>query len=159
MEHGYFPLFIDLSEKRILVVGAGNVALRRILVLLEFAASVYVVAPEALEQIEALASQGLVCWKKRPFMPEDLKDMDMVLAASNDSGINDEVARLCRIHKIMVNHGGDKAQCDFYFPGIVKKQNLVVGVTASGKNHKEAKNITEDISRLLKGNVSTDKQL
>ena len=145
----YFPIFIDLSEKHIVVVGAGKIASRRVRTLLEFAGKITVVAPEISEEILAMAGKGPVQLKKRAFEEADLDGADMVLAITDDKELNKKIGTLCKEKKIPVNTSHDKDLCDFYFPGVVQKENVVVGVTASGKDHKQAKEVTEKIREVL----------
>ncbi len=145
----YFPIFIDLSEKHIVVVGAGKIASRRVRTLLEFAGKITVVAPEISEEILAMAGKGPVQLKKRAFEEADLDGTDMVLAITDDKELNKKIGTLCKEKKIPVNTSHDKDLCDFYFPGVVQKENVVVGVTASGKDHKQAKEVTKKIREVL----------
>ena len=154
---GYFPLFVSLQGKKILIVGAGKIAARRATVLVEFGALVTVVAPEIdnEEKIERNRSGNpeLTCktvsvtkleesdrliWKRHPFGAQDIKDLEesfLVIAATDDPVVNDDVVRLCRERGILVNHAGDQSQCDFQFPAIVRKDPVVIGVNAGGKDH------------------------
>ena len=75
-------------------------------------------------------------------MPEDLEDRDLIIAATDDARLNGQIVRDCRNRQILVNHAGDKSQCDFFFPGIAREGNVVVGVTASGRDHRLASEIT-----------------
>lgn len=154
---GYFPLFVSLQGKKILIVGAGKIAARRATVLVEFGALVTVVAPEIdnEEKIERnrsgnpeltcktvpatkLAESDRLIWKRHPFGTQDIKDLEesfLVIAATDDPAVNDDVVRLCRKRGIPVNHAGDQSQCDFQFPAIVRKDPVVIGVNAGGKDH------------------------
>ncbi len=154
---GYFPLFVSLQGKKILIVGAGEIAARRATVLVEFGAQVTVVAPESgsEEKIEGnrsenpertcktvpvtkLAESDRLVWKRHPFGPQDIKALEesfFVIAATDDPAVNDDVVRLCRERGIPVNHVGDQSQCDFQFPAIVRKDPVVIGVNAGGKDH------------------------
>ena len=145
----YFPIFIDLSEKHIVVIGAGKIASRRVRTLLEFAGKITVVAPEISEEILAMAGKGPVQLKKRAFEEADLDGADMVLAITDDKELNKKIGTLCKEKMIPVNTSHDKDLCDFYFPGVVQKENVVVGVTASGKDHKQAKEVTKKIREVL----------
>jgi|GEM_PF-2101765 len=127
-EYPYFPLFVNLSGKKILIVGAGSIALRRAEALSPFGAELMVTAPEGRPEMEKLAA----VWNRRRFQEEDLEGAVLVLAATDDKELNSLVAELCRERGIPVNSCSDRTQCDFYFPGIAKKDNLVAGVTASG---------------------------
>ena len=148
-EKNYFPIFIDLSEKHIVVVGAGKIASRRVRTLLEFAGKITVVAPEISEEILAMAGKGPVQLKRRAFEEADLDGADMVLAITDDKELNQTIGALCREKGIPVNTSHNKDLCDFYFPGVVQKENVVVGVTASGKDHTQAKAVTEKIREAL----------
>ena len=148
-EKPYFPLFVDLSATRVLVVGAGKIAARRVQTLLDFAGSVTVVAPAVCEALEQLAAAGAVTLRRRAFEEADLDGAGMVLAATDDAALNAHVAALCRARGIPVNVGSDKALCDFYFPGVARRGSVVVGVTASGTDHAEAKRVTAAVRKVL----------
>ena len=145
----FFPLFVDLSEADVLVAGAGKIALRRVQTLLDFAGRVTVVAPEACEQIEALALSGAVTLHRRGFAPSDLDGKTLALAATNDAALNGRIASLARERGIPVNVGSDRTLCDFYFPGVARRDAVVIGVTASGTDHAKAKCVTQAARKML----------
>ena len=145
----YFPLFLDLSDKDILFVGAGAIASRRIHVLQLFADRITIVAPEAEGSILELTESGDVSWIMREFEEEDLEGRDIVFAATDDKELNAAIAAECRRRGITVNVSSDKDLCDFYFPGIVMQGETVVGVSASGKDHKKARRVRERIQEVL----------
>lgn len=147
----YFPIFIDMEGKRVQVFGGGNIAARRVSILLEFGAEVRVVAPEILEQLSELAEQEKrLVLERRSYQPGELEEAEIVIAATSDETVNDMIFRECRHKSILVNVTSDKEKCDFYFPGIAREGEITVGVTASGKNHRKAAEVTERIRRLLK---------
>ena len=137
----YFPMFIDLSGKKIAVVGGGKIALRRIRTLLQFGGKLTVVSPEALPELEALAEEGRIVWIREAYRRELILDADMVLACTDNPAVNDEIYGVCRCLGIPVNVCSDRRKCDFYFPGVVKKENVVVGVTAGGTDHRKAREV------------------
>ena len=145
----YFPLFLDLSDKDILFVGGGAIASRRIHVLQRFADRITVVAPEAEGSILELTESGDVSWIMREFEEEDLEGRDIVFAATNDKELNADIAVACRERGITVNVSSDKNLCDFYFPGIVMQGETIIGVSASGKDHKKARRVRERIQEVL----------
>lgn len=151
----YFPLFVDLSEKKILVVGAGKIAARRVSSLLPFAGTIRVIAPEVspevidmVAQVDASSKATLVI-EQRTFDPSDLDGADIVLAITNDKELNTQIGTLCREKHIPVNVSHEKELCDFYFPGVVQKDDVVIGVTASGKDHSLARKVTEQIRAMM----------
>ena len=149
MDHLYFPLFVDLSEKHVLVVGAGHIASRRAAAIAPFAGGVTVVAPEISPALEELAAAGGITLLRRGFRPEDIRDAQLVLTATGDAALDRSVAELCRERRIPVNAASDKSLCDFHFPGLARRENVVVGVNAGGSDHKTARAVTERIRELL----------
>lgn len=146
----YFPMFVDISQKNIIIIGGGNIAQRRIETLLDFAEHIQVIAPEVTDPIKEWDDLGKIHWICDQYRPELLEGAEIVLAATNDPQCNESVVRYCNENQIMVNTAHKKEACDFFFPGIVRSGNIVAGVTANGLNHKEAKKARECISRALK---------
>ena len=145
----YFPMFVDLSETAVLVVGAGKIAARRVRTLLDFAGGVTVVAPRVSGELEELAARGAVTLRRRPYQEGDLEGAGLVLAASDDPELNARIAAACRARGVPVNVSSDRTLCDFYFPGVARSGSVVVGVTAGGTDHKAARRVTEDVRRML----------
>lgn len=155
-EYPYFPIFIDLSEKKILVIGAGKIARRRITVLCRFTPNLTVIAPDSLPEVEALAEEGRIRLLRKSYEEEDIEGADIVFAATNDHDVNDRIHNDCKKHGIMVNVSTDRKKSDFYFPGIAAKGDIVVGVTASGKDHAGAKRVSEQVRKLLGQNEKNE---
>ena len=145
----YFPMFVDISHKKVVVVGAGTIAKRRIRTLVDFTENLTVIAPEVNPELLELQSPGKILILKKQYQREDIYDADLVIAATNDHQTNEDIYSVCKCMGITVNVCSDKNKCDFYFPGIVRKDNLVVGITASGNNHKAARETSDRIRELL----------
>ena len=148
----YFPLFVDLEQKKIVVVGAGRIAERRIQTLLSFEAQITVIAPEASVKIRKLAKEGRLHWQQERWSPEAESFLDgslFVLAAVDDGAVNKAVFRACRARGIPVNCSDDRTRCDFYFPGIAEGGGVTAGITAGGTNHRLAREATEKVRELL----------
>ena len=146
----YFPMFVDISEKRVMFIGGGRIAVRRIINTYEFAGSITVVSPEAEPEIIKLADAGYITYLRKRFDETDLDDADIVLVNTGHQGTDIRIAGMCRRRHIRVNVASDQTLCDFFFPGIVKKDSVVVGITASGEDHHKAAEITGKIRELLK---------
>ena len=119
-------MFVDLSDKNIVVVGGGNIATRRVKTLLQFTRNVTAVAPKATAELQELGKTGQVNLIMRPVKRADFQMAYMVIAATNDWKLNDEIYRVCKEEGIYVNVADDKNKCDFYFPAIAR------GGTAAG---------------------------
>ncbi|MDY3920218.1 MAG: bifunctional precorrin-2 dehydrogenase/sirohydrochlorin ferrochelatase [Candidatus Limivivens sp.] len=145
----YFPMFVDLSQKKVVVVGAGTIAKRRIRTLLDFTNHLVVVAPEVNRELLDLEQAGQLTILRKKYERDDIYDADMVIAATNDFQTNNDIYNVCKCMGITVNVCSDKNKCDFYFPGIARKDNIVAGVTASGNNHRAAREAVEKIRGIL----------
>ena len=125
-----FPFFVELEGKHCLVVGGGGVARRKAEALLEFGARVSVVAPEITE---ALGENPAITPIRRPFREEDLgQDVDFVIAASDDPAVNAWAASLCQARRLPVNRADEDGSQGFTFPALVKRGDLVVGISTGG---------------------------
>lgn len=145
----YFPLYVDLNGKLVVVIGGGRVATRRVKALTKFTRDIRVVSPKVTPELEELSKTGAIFWAERKCRREDLSDAYMVIAATNDSRVNDDIYRICKKEGIYVNIASDKEKCDFYFPGIVKYKEMVIGINASGLDHSKARRVREAIEKVL----------
>lgn len=145
----FFPMFVDLSDKKIVVVGGGNIATRRIKTLLQFTRNITAVAPKTTMELHELGKACFVNLINRPVKRSDFTMAFMVIAATNDWKLNDEIYRVCKEEGIYVNVADDKSKCDFYFPGIYMQDEVVVGITASGLNHKKARKVRVAIQEAM----------
>ncbi|MCD8348867.1 MAG: bifunctional precorrin-2 dehydrogenase/sirohydrochlorin ferrochelatase [Lachnospiraceae bacterium] len=178
----YFPLFLDLSEKEILVVGAGTIASRRIRALCGFAGRITVVALKIPVEFGSRVSADGVDFRRKsgrerentdesaeygipvgnmeiagtritvfekPFTESDLNQKDLVLAATDDAGLNARIGALCQARGIPVNVCSEAKRCDFQFPSIVEDGAVVIGINASGENHRLVKETRQRIENLF----------
>ena len=147
----YFPFYIDIEKKDILVVGGGAVALRKVEKLLPFNPVITVVSPEICNEIVKLGVKTV----KRVFADSDLDGMFCVISATNNSQVNEHIYRLCSEKNIPVNTVDDKERCTFIFPALVKENGITAGITTSGKSPVYAKYVKEQLIHLLE-NINAD---
>lgn len=155
----YFPFMIDIKEKPVLIAGAGKVAYRKVLSMLDFEADVTVVSPEFCEELLELyenlttsdADSGKVRLTliKRKVLPSDIEKAFVVIMATDDSSVNHEMAKLCRQKNILVNVVDVKDDCGFYFPAIIKDSDVTISVSTGGQSPLLAREIKRDIASSL----------
>jgi uroporphyrin-III C-methyltransferase/precorrin-2 dehydrogenase/sirohydrochlorin ferrochelatase len=139
----YFPVFYDLRGARVLVVGAGKVAERRIAKLLAHGADVTVVAKEFSAALQRRADRGEVRGILSPFRPEHLEGAVLAFAAASDPEANRSVAREARRRRIPVNVADVPAECTFILPAVVAGESFTLAVSTAGKNPGAARSIRE----------------
>ncbi len=145
----YFPMFVDLSEKKVVVAGAGTIAKRRIRALTEFTNHLVVIAPEVNRELKEMEEEGKLTILRKAYEREDLYDAALVIAATNDKKINQDIYSACKCLGIPVNVCNDKAKCDFYFPVIASRSHIVAGVSTCGREHGKAQAVADRIQELL----------
>ncbi|MDO4444974.1 MAG: bifunctional precorrin-2 dehydrogenase/sirohydrochlorin ferrochelatase [Bacillota bacterium] len=150
-ETDYFPLFMDISDKKIVVIGGGNIAARRVKVLSQFCRGLTVVAPRIHPDLLTLEEKGQIRVIRREYEREDIYDAWMVLAATDQHKLNEEIYSVAKCLGALVNVASNREKCDFHFPGIVKKDHFVVGINASGMDHKGAAQLKKRIEEAVEG--------
>lgn len=154
----FFPMFIDLSDKNIVVVGGGSTAVHRIRTLLPFTRNIKVIAPKVCMEMMELGKAGYIDLFTRQVKRSDLSMAYMVLTATKDRKLNEELYRICKQEGIYINIAGDKEQSDFYFPGVYMQDGVTMGVTASGLSSKKLKKLYEEIQNTLERVMQEDEE-
>lgn len=139
----YFPLCIELAQKPCLVVGGGKVAARKLITLLTYGAKVKVKAPDVCEEI--LSYEQAIQLERGDFKETDVKEQFLVIAATNKQQVNRQVATTCKKQGILVNVADQPDISTFIFPATIKRGDLVIGITTSGKSPIIAKQVKRDI--------------
>ncbi len=142
----HFPLFADLQGRRVLVVGGGEVAERKVRLLLEAGARVDVVAPAITDW---LASQESVCWLAATFEATDLDGAVFVIAATDDAAVNVQVAAAARARNLLANVVDDAELSSFIVPAIVDRSPLVVAISTGGAAPVLARLLRERLESLI----------
>ncbi|HUD76046.1 MAG TPA: siroheme synthase CysG, partial [Terracidiphilus sp.] len=128
------PVFLKLDGRPGLVVGAGTVALEKIGSLLKTELRLRVVAPDALSEIQQLATDGRIEWIQRPFEIVDLEGNFLVIAATNSAEVNAVVYRGAVERGILANSVDDPPHCDFYFGSVVSRGKLQIAISTAGES-------------------------
>ena len=137
---GYFPFFMDLEGKCGVIVGGGNVAARKVEKLLAFGPDLTVIAPDIEACVKTqgkLLQEGAAAslqFEERAFRLEDLDHTDFVIAATDDTVLNGEIADCCKARRIPVNVVDDREKCTFFFPALIKEGPLTIGISTDGKS-------------------------
>jgi len=143
------PVFLKLEGRRCLLVGAGTVALEKIGALLKTGLRLRVVAPEAREQVRALAAEGKVEWVQREFEPADLDGSFIAIAATNVPEVNAAVYREAVARRIPTNSVDDIPNCDFFFGSIVSRGDLQIAISTAGESPAVAQRLRREIDEQL----------
>lgn len=128
----FLPVFMNVRGQPVLVVGGGEVAARKVVLLQEAGAKVGVVAPGLCPHLRHQAEMHRIDWRHRHFVPADLDGCVLVVAATDDQAVNQEVSRLCKVRGVPVNVVDDPALCSFIMPSIIDRSPVQIAVSTGG---------------------------
>jgi siroheme synthase-like protein len=120
--------------RRVVVVGGGRIAARKIAPLLDLGAAVEVVAPEVGDEVRAWADAGRVVLHQRAFAPDDLRDAWLAFTATDDPEVNAAVHAAGEAGRVWVNSADDPANCSFTLMSVIRRADLVVSVGTGGRS-------------------------
>jgi precorrin-2 dehydrogenase/sirohydrochlorin ferrochelatase len=129
-----FPMFLKLSARTCLVVGAGTIAESKIASLLEAGARVRVVAPEATPQVRSWAQSNTIEWHQRPFEPADLEGMFLVVAATSATELHERIFEEATKRGVLCNIVDVPPLCDFYYPSVVQRGAFQIAISTAGQS-------------------------
>ena len=131
MEH--LPIFINIKQKPTLVVGGGDIALRKINLLLKAQAKVDCLSPLFCEDINNLFKDGQITLIKKSFEHTDIKDYSVIIAATDDSSVNSSISSIAHDKRIPVNVVDSPDLSSFIMPSIVDRSPVIIAVSSAGK--------------------------
>ncbi|AEV68393.1 precorrin-2 dehydrogenase/sirohydrochlorin ferrochelatase family protein [Acetivibrio clariflavus] len=151
-EFSHFPLFIDLRNRKVAVIGGGNVAARRVETLIKFGAKVTVIAPQISEKIDELYNLGKIEVIMREYRKSDILNAFIVIIATDNKEVNETATKDARELNILMNRADSKEDCDFFFPAVFSDRHIVGGIISkNGSNHnivrEKSKGIREYLNR------------
>jgi uroporphyrin-III C-methyltransferase/precorrin-2 dehydrogenase/sirohydrochlorin ferrochelatase len=150
----YFPLFLDARSLRCLIVGAGEVAARKLELIMKTPAHITVVAPWACETVKRLAKNEKVTLIEREFIDSDLTDKDMVFIATDKSETNQAIHDLAREQIVLVNVVDNTPLCQFITPSIVDRSPIIIAMSSGGVAPVLLRYLRQKLETVLPANLS-----
>jgi len=153
MDH--LPAFLDLRDRRVVVIGGGEVALRKIGMLRRAGARVRVVAPALHAQLRAAVAAGDIEYRDGEFIASDLDDAWLAVAATGDTAVNRAVADAAAARRVFVNAVDDSAACSLLMPAVVDRAPLIVAIGTGGGAPVLARRTRAMLEALLPASLAT----
>ena len=145
----FYPVYLNLTGKRVVVVGGGEVAERKIESLLGTEASIKVVSPEVTTRILMLAKQRRIELYRRPYQSGDCSGATLVLTATDDEDTNRSVFEEARKTGALVNSADRPELCDFLMPAVVRRGDIAIAISTSGTSPGLAARLRQKIGHLI----------
>ncbi|MGE5372594.1 MAG: bifunctional precorrin-2 dehydrogenase/sirohydrochlorin ferrochelatase [Solirubrobacterales bacterium] len=142
-----FPISLELTGRKCLVVGAGSVGLRKVQNLLACLATVTVVAPAACAEILALDRRGEITYLAREYEPGDIQGCALVFAATSLRSCNEAVYWDCKTAGVPINVVDDPEHCTFTVPAVVRRGSLTLAIATDGKSPILARRLRERLEQ------------
>ena len=141
----YFPIVLEMTGRRCLVIGGGVVAERKIAGLLEVGAAVTVISPEVTAAILNWAKNHSIQLTARCYQNGDLSGHELVFVATDDPDVNDQVYHEGQSCGVWVNAADDPAHCDFILPAVIRRGELTVAISTGGASPAATRAIREEL--------------
>jgi siroheme synthase-like protein len=151
----YYPVFLNIRGKKCVVVGGGQVALRKVKALLDAGADVQVISPDLCPQLSKLAKIEEIAVEKRSFQPGDLEGALIAVAAADNNNINLEVAKEAGGKGILVNLVDDPGNSDFIMPSCLRRGDVTIAVSTAGRSPALARKIRTRLEKDLGDEYAT----
>lgn len=149
----YFPVFFDLDGQKVLVVGGGEVALRKVTLLERTGAAITLVAPHIHPELTARAAAGLMQVSVREFEPDDLNGARLVIVATSRRAVNRFIATLSEARGIPVNVVDDREASRFIVPAIIDRDPVLVAISTGGTSPVLARRLRERLEALIPARI------
>ncbi len=143
----YYPVNLDIQNRKCLVVGGGSVGTRKVMTLLNCGAIVTVVSPDVTEQLSEIANNGKIELIKRDYRSSDLDGMFLVIGATDNEELNSRIHSDSEKLNKLCNIADRPNACNFILPSIVSRGDLVIAISTSGKSPAFAKKLRKDLEK------------
>lgn len=145
----FYPVYLNLDGRRVVVIGGGRIAERKIEGLLATRASIVVISPRITRRVEGLVRSKLIEWKKRTYASGDCAGAALVFSATGDPFVRTAVFEEARAARIIVNTVDDPAFCDFIMPAVIRRGDLTVAISTAGSSPALAARLRRKLSKIL----------
>ena len=141
----YYPVFLDIKDQKIIIVGGGEVAERKVKNLLIYGCRIYINAHHLTQYLNNLVTEGKIKRVEYNEIPAQMKDAFMAIAATDDPFINREVSLMAKKQRVLINAVDQPDDCSFIVSSVVKRGDLHIAISTGGKSPALAKRIRKEL--------------
>ncbi|MGH9845444.1 MAG: precorrin-2 dehydrogenase/sirohydrochlorin ferrochelatase family protein, partial [Blastocatellia bacterium] len=145
----YYPVYLDLQDHDVLVAGGGEIAEGKALQLVDAGARVFMVSPNLTPKLAELVALGSIRYRAGRFDERDLSEVSLVISATDDQAVNEEVARLAAARKLLCNVVDQPALCNFITPALIHRGRLQISVSTGGGSPALTQRVKREIAAVI----------
>ena len=145
----YYPIYIDIEDHDVLIIGGGNVCARKAETMMKYGARVTIISPEVTDEIAVWERDGKLAVTRKLYEERDLDGRAIVIASTDDPCINARIARDCRRRRIPVNVVDVTHLCEFIVPAIVEQGSVQIAVSTGGRSPALARTLKENLQQFV----------
>jgi precorrin-2 dehydrogenase/sirohydrochlorin ferrochelatase len=149
----YFPIYLNLEDKKILVVGGGNIALEKLEKIAQFTKDITVIAKEVKYNTYTFIKEHCLTYYQRAYRVGDIEGFDIVIVATDDISLQEYIYIESRGKGILVNSVDNTKYCDFIFPSFIKKGDLTISFSTSGASPAFARELRLYFEKIIPNSV------
>ncbi len=142
----YYPVFLDVTDRRCVVIGGGNIGEEKVVKLLEYNAKVVVISPDVNKGVKGLADDDRVNWFQREYRPGDLEGAFIAIAATDDNVVNRQIADEATERNVLLNVVDVTHLCTFIAPSVVRRGEVTIATSTGGASPALARKFREVLS-------------
>ena len=150
----YFPAFIKLDNKKILIVGGGYIAYEKLEHLLDFTQDISVIADNFSDEMMKRIKEENLEFTQRKYIPGDIKEFSIVIVAVDDIPLQSEIFQESKKYNCLCNSVDSVDYCDFIFPAYIKKDDLTIAISTSGASPAVAKHLKLYLRSIIPDSIS-----
>ncbi|PHS34529.1 MAG: siroheme synthase [Sulfurovum sp.] len=151
----YFPIYMDMSNLKILLIGGSYIAIEKLEKLLVFTKEITVISLRVEKGMQELVDTHQLKLYERAYVVGDIKGFDMVIVATDTVNLHKAIYDECRDSRVLVNSVDDTAYCDFIFPSFVQKGDLTIAISTGGASPAFAKKMRQHFEKVIPNSVGS----
>ncbi len=149
----YFPMFMDMKNLKVLVIGAGTIATEKLEKLIDFTTEITVIALRVEAEAHSLIEEYQLTLEQRAYKTGDIEGFDVVIVATDTVDLHKKIYEESRGSRVLVNSVDNTEYCDFIFPSYIKKEDLTIAFSTGGASPAFAKRIRQHFEKIIPKNV------
>jgi siroheme synthase-like protein len=148
-KYPYYPIYLDVEGRNVVIIGGGEVCARKAETMMRYGAQVTIVSPAFTDEIERWAAEGRLALSRKRYETADIEDAHIVIASTDDTAVNEQIAADARARRIPVNVVDVTPLCEFIVPAIIEKDGIQIAISTGGKSPALARTLKEDLNRSI----------